>query len=181
MSTADGQKIAKKLSLQISKETKKIKELLPEFNACQSVIGGCEPLRLEDALDPSELTTIMQPNISHSKRELIDAYLIIKRADEELSMVAVEMTNTLKHYEQQLMAVKNCIEQYRTGVDAFSRGAVALLQALLVKLHARVSECHSVIDGSSTTLMPLVPGGSDSDSDSETSDSGDEDDSTMTL
>ena len=59
---ADGQKIAKKLSLQISKETKKIKELLPEFNACHVVVSKHEPLQLQEVLDSSKLTTIVHPH-----------------------------------------------------------------------------------------------------------------------
>jgi len=62
----DGQKIAKKLSVQISKETKKIKSLLPEYNACQVVIGGDSAplLLLEEALDPSLLAAVLKPNSS---------------------------------------------------------------------------------------------------------------------
>ena len=72
----DGQKIAKKLSVQISKETKKIKSLLPEYNACQVVIGGDSAplLLLEEALDPSLLAAVLKPNSSlpfDSKRELM--------------------------------------------------------------------------------------------------------------
>ena len=33
-------------------EIKKIKELLPEYNACQNVIGESETLLLEEALNP---------------------------------------------------------------------------------------------------------------------------------
>ena len=69
----DGQKISKKLSLQISKETKKIRELLPEYNACTNVSSECSPLEMNDALDPTKLTTIMDTtSISNSKRELIE-------------------------------------------------------------------------------------------------------------
>jgi len=76
----DGQKIAKKLSVQISKETKKIKSLLPEYNACQVVIGGdsAPSLLLEEAL-----AAVLKPNSSlpfDSKRELIDAYIPLKRS-----------------------------------------------------------------------------------------------------
>jgi len=62
----DGQKIAKKLSVQISKETKKIESLLPEYNACQVVIGGDSAplLLLEEALDPSLLAAVLKPNSS---------------------------------------------------------------------------------------------------------------------
>ena len=166
---ADGQKIAKKLSLQISKETKKIKELLPEFNACHVVVSKHEPLQLQEVLDSSKLTTIVHPHSSSSKRELIDAYFTIKRADEEISMVAMEMTYTRQHYVHEISAVQNCIQQYSKKTDAFSRGSVALLHGLLTKLNIRVIEIHdlfSVISNSSTSV-PVIPGGTSIGSDSD--------------
>ena len=81
-----------------SQETKKIKELLPEFNACHVVVGKHEPLQLEEALGSSKLTTIVHRHSSSSKRELIVAHLTIKRAGEEISMVAMDMTYTRQHY-----------------------------------------------------------------------------------
>ena len=43
--------------MQIGKETKKIKMLLPEFNACQSVLSSedGEPLQLVEALEFTSL------------------------------------------------------------------------------------------------------------------------------
>ena len=57
-------------------------------------------------------------------------------------------------------AKKRCIQS----------GGVALLHGLLTKLCIRVSEIHdlfSVISNSSTTSMPVIPGGNGSDSDEE--------------
>ena len=134
------------------KRDQKIKELLPEFNACHVVVGKHEPLQLEEALDSSKLTTIVHPHSSSSKRELTDAYLTIKRADEEISMVAMEMTYTRQHYVHEISAVQNCNQQYSKKKDAFSRGGVPLLHGLITKLCIRVSEIHdlfSVISNSS--------------------------------
>jgi hypothetical protein len=64
----------------------------------------------------------------------------MKRADEELSMLAAEMSNTIHHYEREVGIVQKCIEQYSNEVDAFSKGAVALLQAHLIRLQAQVKE-----------------------------------------
>jgi hypothetical protein len=72
---AERKKIAKTLSIQISRETRKIKEFLPEFNACQNVIGESE-LLLEDALNPSKLTSIMQLNQSRSLQIQNESLLI---------------------------------------------------------------------------------------------------------
>ena len=138
----EGQKIAKKLSLQISKETKKIRELLPEFNACRSVSSECAPLEMEEALDPTTLTTIVDTSVSHSKREFIDTFLRIRRSDEEIAMLTMEMNCTVAHYEHEVQAVLNCIESYTQKRDAFSRGAIALLRSLLCKHQVRLSESH---------------------------------------
>ena len=56
--TIDGQKIAKRLCLQIKKETKTIKSLLAEYDACQSISNSSsnEFITMEDALSPSATT-----------------------------------------------------------------------------------------------------------------------------
>ena len=53
-----GQKIAKILCTQISKETRRIKSLLEECNACQ-VIDGAGEMSLTDALDPENSTKVI--------------------------------------------------------------------------------------------------------------------------
>lgn len=55
----DGQKIAKKLSVQISKETNSLKSLLLEYNAC---ISADSTISVAEALDP--------PTIEEKLREL---------------------------------------------------------------------------------------------------------------
>ena len=50
------------------------------------------------------------------------------------------MSNTIHHYECEVGIVQKCIEQYSNGVDAFSKRAVALLQAHLIRLQAQVKE-----------------------------------------
>ena len=54
----DGQKIAKKLSVQISKETKKIKVLIPDYNTCRTIQGEAM-ISLQEALDPVALSQTM--------------------------------------------------------------------------------------------------------------------------
>ena len=55
--TADGQKIAKRLCLEIKRETKTIKSLLAEYHTCQSVSNPSsnELITMEDALKPSAI------------------------------------------------------------------------------------------------------------------------------
>ena len=71
------------------------------------MVGKHEPLQLDEALDSSKVTTIVHPHSSSSKRELIDAHLTIKRAGEEISMVAIEMTYTRQHYVHEISAGQN--------------------------------------------------------------------------
>ena len=135
------------------------------------MVSKHEPLQLQEVLDSSKLITTVYPHSSSSKIDFIDAYLTIKHADEEISMVAMEMTYTRQHYVHEISAVQNCIQQYRKNTDAFSRRSVALLQGILTKLNIRVIEIHdlfSVISNSSTTSVPVIAGelvytGSDSD------------------
>ena len=55
--TTDGQKVAKKLSSQITNETKGIKALLPEYNACLPASGVMESVNMKQALNPTGLAT----------------------------------------------------------------------------------------------------------------------------
>ena len=125
----DGQKIAKKLSVQISKETKKIKVLIPEYNTCQTIEGEA-PVSLQEALDPETLSKAMYSKLypSESRQEIIDAYLMIKRTTEEVSMLHADISNTLKYYGHMSAAVEKALSKFSLQ-DCFSRGAVSLLKS----------------------------------------------------
>lgn len=130
---ADGQKIAKKLSTQISKETLKIKALVQEYNACQSVTGHTNCLTLADALDSSTLAKILQPKlceITPHRQELINAHCMLKRSSEEIQMLKSDMAHTVQYYENRKSVIMNTV----TSIDqehAYDRGARALLLSLL--------------------------------------------------
>ena len=102
----DGQKIAKKLSQQLSKETNAIKTLLQEHNACSN--ESCDEMTLSDAMDPSVIATKLEqvglatPTgiSSGKKREVIDAYLLVCRSSEEISMLEKEMHSIIHYYEE---------------------------------------------------------------------------------
>ena len=168
---ADGQKIAKKLSLQISKETQKIKELLPEFNACHVVVGKHEPLQLEEALDSSKLTTIVHPHSSSSKRELIvHTLLYIKRAGEEISMVAMEMIYNYTLDNTMYMKLVPCRVVFSNTAKKQMHSAGEVFHFFMVFSFVLVKSMIyflSLVYNSSTTSMPVIPGGTASDSDEE--------------
>ena len=105
--TIDGQKIAKRLCLQIKKETKTIKSLLAEYDACQSISNSSsnEFITMEDALSPSVIKERLQRNkywstlFSGKEREVIDAYLMFCRSVEELEIIKEESRNVILYYE----------------------------------------------------------------------------------
>lgn len=134
---ADGQKIAKKLSAQIQKETSKIKSLLPEYNACQLIVGGefSTSMTLKEALEPSNLSklTDSEPSVCSQsntlKRELINSLIMVRRASEELVMLKSEMNNTILHYKNTRATLVRVIGNRETEcATALDRGAVSLLK-----------------------------------------------------
>ena len=82
-SFVDGQKIAKRLSMQISKETAKLKKLIAEYNSCHCD----EPdLILADVLEPHST------DVGRKERhDIIQAYLRKKRSEEEIKLLLAEV------------------------------------------------------------------------------------------
>ncbi len=119
MCFADGQKIAKKLSIQISKETKNIKSLLPIYNSCKSTLEYGKLLSIPEALDPSTYSTILStPHFSESKQQLIEAFLMMKRSTEEIIMLRTEMKNTAHHYKKKQLIIIQVIDSMATKCDS---------------------------------------------------------------
>ena len=106
VSLIDGQKIAKKLCKGITKETYKAKKLLEELNASLSEADeSFAPLSLANVLSP--ISEYWQcPNESSNQipfsiqRDIIEAYLLQKRCDEELLLLQSEMHNVIEYYNQ---------------------------------------------------------------------------------
>ena len=139
MDFADGQKIAKKLSVQISKETNSIKALLPVHNSCQSILENSSLLLLDEALDPSKCCALLSmPHFSETKQQVIEAALMLKRSSEEIVMLREESQNTLQYYQPKQQVIAHVLESLGTKCDAYSRGAIELLQ----KMHSVVSKIH---------------------------------------
>ena len=98
----EGHKIAKKLSIQITKETQKFNALLQEYNTCHvATTGDCCTLSFADAIDSCKLAQILNPHSSYStaKQELIEAYLLLTRGGEEIHMLECDMKNVISYYE----------------------------------------------------------------------------------
>ena len=94
---SDGQKIAKRLAGQILKEVNAIKGLLQKYNSC-----------LEDSSKAMTYTSVHQlcsaksPPMHDlgSRKETIDAYLMLLRSKEEKDLLQMETQNTISFYEQ---------------------------------------------------------------------------------
>ena len=103
--------------MQISKETMKVKSLLPQFNTCLLAVEGPDStgLLLEEALDPVLLSTMIQPSVSFcskSKQDLIEALVMTKRRKKEMSMIEKEMRKTTKYYLNKHEVVQLLIKKY---------------------------------------------------------------------
>ncbi len=173
--SADGQKIAKRLCIQISKETKNIKSMLPVYNACQSSLVGGRSMLIIEALDPSSFSTVLltQPLYSESKQELIEAYLVMRRSTEEISMLKMDMKNTLRYYEDKKETLLQLIESMAQRDDTHARGTVALLRHMLIDIDNTYKECSELFSNTGTDYVhPTII---DCDSDNSDTDNSDTD------
>ena len=177
---ADGQKIAKKLSTQIQKESKKIRSLLPEYNTCLVLLGdkSSTTLTIKEALDPAALVTLFTKPIyvctqSSSKRELVESFLLIKRASEESVMLTNEMKNVIAYYTHTNATLLKLIQAKQsvcTSALALNRGAVSMLKskhlAVERELHALHELFGPIIGSSSCEFVQEITYDSDSSDDS---------------
>lgn len=151
----DGQKIAKRLSSSITKETKKAKELLMEYNETSSQLDICRehsPLQLQEVLPinselwqssplPECMTSRSVP--WHSKREIIQAFLLKQRCEEELQLLEDAMRNVLEYWSNRIAAITGEIEQLQEnddGLAQFNIGAINSLKHLLWESELQISK-----------------------------------------
>ncbi len=163
----DGQKIAKKLSTQITKETKKLKALLAEYNACRAFDGEAF-VTFEDIVDVSKVQTVLatSPVFCHEdeRRETINLYLTWMRAEEEIDLLSSEIDRVYDYYLDKM----NCIERVSSELcqtdGAFHKGAVALLWKLKKDTALMIKNCLNCIQQKDN----IADSSFDSDSDSDT-------------
>lgn len=139
-SLLDGQKIAKRLAGQIKKEVNIIKGLLQEFNMC--TLGD---VSLEMAMDPSYLAqrySKFEPIRDNSHQEVIEAYLMICRSKEEMTMLESEADNAVQFYSHKKQAILKEIEHRSLDSEnsAFNVGARCLLHQLLVEVNTLLTQ-----------------------------------------
>ncbi len=134
----DGQKIAKKVSSQISKENKFIRSMVEDYNAC-SIEGDSQPaIMAEEVFDPITFEDKLRvlgvwcQGTEPEKREMMDSYLKLHRSNEELCMLTEEVKNMVIFYEQTTKSIEKSIAVLSSGEDtAYNRGISSLLYVLL--------------------------------------------------
>ncbi len=137
-SLSDGQKIAKKLSQQITKETLSMKCLLSDYNVLCATSMVYDSLTMAEVLSTgilegrlNGLGTSCSTVASGSKREIIDAFLIMQRSQEELVMLQQESQNVVLYYQQRQGHINAKLYALSLFDDKFSRGTIAMLKTLL--------------------------------------------------
>ena len=124
------------LGQQLSKETSSIKCLLDEYNGRCATSKAYYFLTMSEALSKGViegrlqgLGTSYSSIATGSKREIIDAYLMLTRAMEEIQMLQKEIENMLNYYSRR----EKCILLKLTELSddqhrRYIRGAVGMLR-----------------------------------------------------
>lgn len=155
----DGQKIAKRLSVNITKETRTAKKLLQEYNTAASAVNDAHiPINVEEALLPDSdfWQTVAIPSSSvlswSTKKDITSAYLLKKRCEEELCLLKEEMLNVLVYCRQFKELLNNLIDNTRSNEDQYSKG----LASLLLKKLEDVRHYHSTAEATFTKVEGLL-------------------------
>ena len=134
----------------MTNETKKLRTLLEEYNICQLIVNGTSTqITLDDALDPTALSSKLGVHadtpLSKPHQDIIEAYLQMKRSNEEIVLLEKEMANTIQFYAEQQKSLLTLIDQMKQAQtqesNSFSRGAIALLHGLFRRRDKLYQEC----------------------------------------
>jgi len=191
-SCVDGQKIAKRLAASITKETNTAKKLLEDYNIASSVVNAsCTPYTIDDILSPDSNFWQSLTVRNHCKevpwntqKDIMNAYILIKRTEEELRLLDEEMKSVLLYCMQRKECIVCQLDSIKNDESQYSKGIKALLHKLLWEVelyHSRAMTAFAKLDLPNTSSSPIILSSSDSgsdsneESDSEESDS-DEDD-----
>ena len=125
----DGQKIAKRVSSQIRKETNKLQKLVMEYNLH---VSPDKEISFEMAADPQ--TTLDSKSLpSSQKNEVIEAYLRKERSREEMELLEIEMKQTLDSLKHKQNTLKGTCNTLKQSNDQFSQGAHCILTKTMLK------------------------------------------------
>lgn len=166
----DGQKIAKRLSAQISKQVANIRSQLQEYNDLSSQDGSnTDEITLPMALDPATIATKVHLSTttvqvcSDKRRDVIDAYLTICRCEEELAMLQSESHNVVTYYDKKKQIILDELDSLSHKSDSLTLGKKSLLHRLLTNVEFLLERSqHTVkIISNQTNHVSLEDTGSD--------------------
>ena len=130
--------------------------LLPEYNACRLAAGITDTLGIKQALDPSLLSELIQPGLSlvcGRKRELTDAYIMMKRSSGEIEMLESEMDTTMHYYVSKQKSIESAISVFSRRKDVFAQGAIVLLQSMRENIDKQVALCQKMFSVKQPTSL----------------------------
>ena len=111
-----------------------------EYNSCKQASDPfAKSLSTQNVFDPSFLEDQLSQSgswcsvASGEKREIIDAYLMLCRSKEEISMLKEEAENCVAYYRNRKSIILEEINQRSLQTSLFDRGGVALLHTLLAE------------------------------------------------
>ncbi len=145
----DGQKIAK-VSSQISSETRIIRTLLEDYSACLSVDDAhVQSLTIGEVLDPSVVEARLQAlgiwsqaMVYHGeRREVMEAYLMLCRSNEELHLLKEEINNVVSFYENKERTLLDALTMCATDT-VYNRGIATMLHKLLGETSWLLQQAH---------------------------------------
>lgn len=140
----DGQKIAKKLASSISKEMKKLRQFLEEYNAiCCEVHEEFSPVALSEVISISSDFWGPSSCLSDStvpwklKKDIIQAYLVMQRSEEEMDLLKLDMQATIYYWYNRFQCISRKIKEIDSldAENSFLRGAKCCLLRLQWKAH----------------------------------------------
>ena len=164
----DGQKIAKKLTSQISRETRSIKSLLSEYHTCLSItnVSSSEVITLDETLNPSTIAKRLRNQCfvvaSGEERQLIDAFVLLRRSTEEVCMIKEESRCVVTYYQERKQAILRVLEEF-SGTQSYGRGAKAMLHQLLSRVAEQLELAHKTAEIVNSEVHVHQPTGDDND------------------
>ena len=175
---ADGQKIAKRLSIGITKETGNVRNLLSDYNTTSSLVGNSITVPLAEVLSPdadfwqNRVPHALSTSLSHDmswniKKDIAQAYLLIQRCEEELVLLAEEKQNVLTYWSYQKESIQKQLATLSNPSTLHAMGSRALLQKYLCKVDLMYSTAlasFSAVDDVATANENWSPYDSDLDS-----------------
>lgn len=141
MCNVDGQKIAKKMSKQITKQTSTINNIVKKVNNARSVIDSSSgPVDISDVLKPDgsfwKSAKMYNESIpSDVKHEVIQNYLLLERSKEEITLLNCDVGNMVDYYHtQESIFTTKIIQLVKNEVPSlYNRGCISLLTCIYGK------------------------------------------------